>query len=152
MATGIVVLLIGLSWAGNFDLYTPDEDTIGTLCVENNPDFEEYRYKEKIPYCRRNVWGSLKDRIYRRYGIPKRCRDEYTIDHLIPLSLGGDNSEENLWPEHKEIRAQLRPQLEQELYNLISSGEIKQAKAVRIILEAKLFPPVEQLESFKPCQ
>lgn len=48
----------------------------------------------------RNVSTTLKKKIYAAYGIAyPQPTGTYELDHLIPLALGGDNSEENLFPE-----------------------------------------------------
>lgn len=106
--------------------------TPSSLCSEEHSDFTEYRYDEEIPYCKRNVSTALKEYIYQIYKIPKKCRNLYTIDHFIPLSIGGDNSIENLWPEHKEIKAD-RPQLEWSVYQQLASGQITHEEAIDII-------------------
>jgi hypothetical protein len=120
--------------------YAPDGGmTPGTYCTPNSVDFHEYRYQERIPYCRRNVSSATKQRVYDAYGIPSRSRGSaggYTIDHLIPLSIGGDNSEDNLWPEHESVKA-TRQNLELDLYNKLKAGEITQDEAVNQVLEAK---------------
>lgn len=115
----------------------PRQDlTYGQLCTNRNPDFEGYRYTEKIPYCERNVTREQRDKIYNLYRIPVSCRGRYTIDHFIPLSIGGDNSDVNLWPEHKLVKA-TRPQLEQELFVALSRGQITQRNAVELIVREK---------------
>lgn len=131
--------------------FTPDsEKTTGSLCSASNPDFERYRYEERIPYCGRNVDREMKDKVYDAYGVPRGCRKDYTIDHFIPLSIGGTNSFNNLWPEHKSIKF-LRQNLENDLYKQISKGEISQAEAVRIVTEAKLNPVVSRPGDFEFC-
>lgn len=132
-------LLLSLSFSIQSFSYpsTPNPEWAeGSLCDRNNTDYTEDRYKEKIPYCERNVSSSMKVEIYELYKIPVKCRTKYTIDHIIPLSIGGDNSAENLWPEHKKIKA-TRPLLEQELYEKLKAGKIRQKRAVEIILEEK---------------
>lgn len=119
---------------------TPNPDLAqGALCDKKDIDYVGVRYKEKISYCERNVSSKLKADIYALYDIPEKCKKYYTVDHIIPLSLGGDNSSENLWPEHKKVKA-TRPYLEQELYDALRRGEIKQKDAVKIILENKFNP------------
>lgn len=108
----------------------------GVLCDTEDYDYSEDRYEEQIPYCERNVSAKLKSEIYALYDIPAKCQKYYTIDHIIPLALGGDNSPKNLWPEHKKVKA-TRPHLEQELYFALRDGEIKQREAVKIILKEK---------------
>lgn len=114
--------------------------TPGALCDVHDPDYSGDRYRESIPYCSRNVSSATKRDIYRVYGIPSRCTKRYTIDHFVPLSLGGDNSLQNLWPEHKNVKA-TRKSLEQDLYNQLSKGQITQRKAVDSIYQHKLNPP-----------
>ena len=119
---------------------TPDEaETPGSVCTESDRDFEEYRYEEQIPYCHRNVSSALKKRVYEWYDIRESERKHYTIDHLIPLSIGGDNDEDNLWPEHKELKA-TRPDLEIKLYTALRDGKISQRKAIERVLEEKFHP------------
>lgn len=120
---------------------TPDPTmTSGDLCTTADADFVEFRYAERIPYCVRNVSREEKTRIYERYHIPARCRTEYTIDHFIPLALGGSNDPRNLWPEHRNVKA-TRQGLEQELYYAIRSGRMSHAETLAVIVEAKTHPP-----------
>lgn len=119
--------------------YPPIPDSTmspGELCTEDNPDFKELRYGEKIPYCTRNVSYEQRQAIYDAYGIPKEDRKQYTIDHLLPLSIGGSNHPRNLWPEHQEVKKS-RANFETELYRRISTGAITQEQAVRETLELK---------------
>lgn len=116
----------------------PETDkTPGKLCTTSNEDFEEFRYEEQIPYCFRNVTKSKKTAVYESYSIPAKCRHRYTVDHFIPLSIGGDNSFKNLWPEHKLVKA-LRPNLEIDIYHQLARGEITQKEAVLTIKTEKL--------------
>lgn len=42
----------------------------------------------------------LKYTVLARYGIPWSAHQEYEMDHLVPLELGGDPADlRNLWPE-----------------------------------------------------
>jgi hypothetical protein len=125
--------------------------TTGSTCTTSDPDFDRLRYGEQIPYCARNVSREEKALIYEAYGVPSRCRKEYTIDHFIPLSLGGTNHRDNLWPEAKSIKA-LRQDLELDLYKKMSQGQVTQAEAIKIIVDAKLRPPVNQPDRFKFCR
>jgi len=47
----------------------------------------------------RDVSQSLKEKVYRNYGVTQRKPGEYQIDHLIDLQLGGANDISNLWPQ-----------------------------------------------------
>lgn len=125
--------------------------TTGSICDESDPDFVRYRYDEQIAYCKRNVKKDQKTEIYRLYQVPSHCRSEYTIDHFIPLSIGGTNHPDNLWPEHKSIK-RLRRNLELDLYKLMEQGRITQADAIHRIREAKWNPPVHDPGQFSFCQ
>lgn len=115
----------------------PDvNQTPGSICSEVDPDFSEYRYGENIPYCRRDVATDLKTQIYINYHVPLECRNRYTIDHLIPLSVGGNNSIENLWPEHKKVK-ETRANFEYNLYLDLKAGRITQQEAVDRVYEVK---------------
>lgn len=135
----IAIMVMSVS-AHSYPLVPNLTQTSGDLCTTANPDFKEFRYQEQIPYCQRNVATGLKSRIYAEYGIAKRCRNRYTIDHFIPLSLGGSNQPNNLWPEHKMVKA-LRPDLEIDLYRQVRDGQLTQNQAIAIIVDAKLHPP-----------
>jgi hypothetical protein len=129
---------------------TPGAATSGSLCTNNDSDFVEYRYSGQIPYCQRRVSSWDKKQIYDSYGVPERCRKEYTIDHFIPLSLGGTNKANNLWPEAKVVK-HLRQNLELELFEALRAGTITQADAIATIRDAKLNPPVTDPSQLAFC-
>jgi hypothetical protein len=118
----------------------PQEDlTPGLLCRQ--PD--EYRYPEKIAYCRRNVSSSLKNLVIQTYDethdyqIAKMNRADFKIDHYIPLCMGGDNHAGNLWPQHKTIYDKT-DRLEGKLCELMSRALMTQAEAIDRIKYTKL--------------
>lgn len=49
----------------------------------------------------RNVPERVRHDAFNRYGIPydRHVTQNYEVDHLISLELGGDNSVSNLWPQ-----------------------------------------------------
>lgn len=112
--------------------------TPGDLC-ETSPT---RRYPESIVYCERNVDSHLKNEIIKMYderfgySIRQMNRGDFKIDHFIPLSIGGSNSIENLWPQHKSVYT-VTDDLEHLLFNKISEGRIKQVEAIRVIREGK---------------
>ena len=137
---GVLVLFSGLAFAGDQFPIGPDaQRTPGSLCHNSG----QYRYKEHIEYCERNVNTSDKNQIIKMYdeelgfSIRQLNRQDFKIDHFIPLSIGGSNAKDNLWPQHKSVYEITDP-LEQELSNKIAAGLITQAEAVRVIREAKL--------------
>lgn len=149
MRFGLGLLVLFFSMASfAFEGYPviPDQKmTPGSLCSSQDRDFDGYRYREKVPHCRRDVSRGLKNRIYSQYGIPQRCRRSYTVDHFYPLSMGGNNSSKNLWPEHRLVK-QLRFDLEQEVFDRLQEGRITQEEALETIYNAKMNPPVDELE------
>ncbi len=140
------ISLIGLIFAAvawGYPMTPNGKVTPGGVCTASDPDFTEYRYPERIPYCDRQVSSSLKKHVYELYRIAEKDRKDYTIDHLIPLSLGGNNRKPNLWPEHREVKA-LRPKLEYELYVKLRSGSLSQEDAIETIMWAKFHPTPER--------
>lgn len=106
--------------------------TQGRLCNQSDPDFDGLRYSEQIPHCSRNVTTEKKIEICKRDGIDDRS--EFTVDHIIPLALGGDNSDENLWCQHYTLAV---THLEHQMYLALSRGETTQQEAVATVLRAK---------------
>lgn len=104
----------------------------GDYCTLNDPDFDGLRYEESIPHCKRNVSTNKKDFICERDGVSNR--EDFTVDHIIPLSLGGSNSADNLWCQHNSLSV---THLETKMYLQLKEGKITQKKAVKTILEAK---------------
>lgn len=129
----VLVLASNLSFAN-----TPPQvpQVSGSLCSEDDPDFETFRYASQIPYCTRNVSGYTKAVIYDHYGIPKEERHNYTIDHIIPLSIGGSNHLDNLWPEHRNIK-DCRYHLEVNVFKALRDSKITQDEAIAKIKQVK---------------
>lgn len=132
----LFIVLLGANSAFSYPLIPDPQLTEGELCTIDDPDFSHYRYEEQIPYCFRNVSWDRREDIYDDYNIPSECRHRYTIDHFIPLSLGGDNLDINLWPEHVLVKA-TRPDLERELYVALKEGTLTQQEAIDIIVSEK---------------
>lgn len=136
-----VVLFTSLfSFAGDkFPVGPNPQTTPGSLCA----DSPVHRYPENIVYCERNVSSSTKNALIKMYDnqlgfeIGSMSRGEFKIDHFIPLSIGGSNNSDNLWPQHKSVYTVTDP-LEQLLFDKIQDGHIKQADAIRVIREGKL--------------
>lgn len=112
--------------------------TPGKLC--DKPD--SHRYPENIAYCERDVSYETKEAIISEYDqkfgytIGSMQRGEFKIDHLVPLCAGGSNDVVNLWPQHKSVYAITDP-LEPVICLKMSQGRLKQADAVRLIIEGK---------------
>jgi hypothetical protein len=118
---------------------TPDPVmTPGKLCEHGVK-----RYAEGITYCERDVDTKLKNKIINEYDqklgfhIRTMNRNDFKIDHFIPLSIGGSNSQENLWPQHKSVYA-YSDKIEGYLHELMEKSRIKQAEAIELIKTCKL--------------
>lgn len=108
--------------------------TPGRLCTADDPDFEQYRYAERIPYCRRDVTYEMKKEVAAHYGVPQSDWHNYEFDHLIPLAIGGNSRVENLWPQPRgQQDSDGKDKLEFSLYRQLEAGQITQAEAVRQI-------------------
>ena len=73
----------------------------------------------------RNVTKSTKDKVFAEYQIDPKS-DQFEIDHLISLELGGSNDIRNLWPQSyntKPLNAHVKDVLENKLHALICSGK-----------------------------
>jgi hypothetical protein len=91
----------------------------------------------------RNVSGSLKLQVYRRYGMAGPSAafpgtdllPPYEVDHLVSLELGGSNDITNLWPEayDQPMGAHAKDALENRLHKLICAGRITVEEAQRAI-------------------
>jgi len=83
----------------------------------------------------RHTPGSLKHRVYVEYGIAQSS-GHYEIDHLIPLSIGGADTRENLWPEShntKPWNADVKDRLENYLHVEVCAGHIAVADAQKAV-------------------
>lgn len=91
----------------------------------------------------RNVSGSEKLAVYRRYGMvgPSAAfpgtdlLPPYEVDHLVSLELGGSNDITNLWPEayDQPLGAHQKDVVENRLHHLICAGRISVEDAQRAI-------------------
>ena len=82
----------------------------------------------------RKVPESLKRTVFLSYGITKRLGDDWEIDHLISLELGGSNSIRNLWPESgstQPLNYHIKDRLENAMHDLVCNGQITLQEAQR---------------------
>lgn len=107
--------------------------TPGDLCSDSDPNFDGYRYPEQIAHCRRNVSRQEKLQIGERYGVDSSAFSAYEFDHLIPLSIGGSDAPENIWPQPLDD-ARDKDQLEETLYLAVRDGQTSQSDAVAQLL------------------
>jgi hypothetical protein len=79
----------------------------------------------------RHTSGRLKHHIYVEYGLDRRG-GHYEVDHLIPLSIGGSDVAENLWPQSYETtpwNAEVKDRLEWKLLHLVCHGDVPMDQA-----------------------
>ena len=80
------------------------------------------------------------DRIMAAYGLPSGAHPQYEVDHLVPLCLGGADSDLNLWPQPRRSiepvwNAERKDELEARMCALACSGQLDVAKAQKEISE-----------------
>lgn len=127
---GPAVLYPPIDAAAVFESAPRKDLTPGVMCTTSDKDFTEFRYPERIPYCRRNLSTGEKKVVSRRYGVAWEDHSNYQFDHLLSLCLGGSNDLRNIWPMPvTEARAKAR--LEFQLCERLKRGEITQRDAVR---------------------
>lgn len=118
-----------LATAGKDHWYPDDKLTPGHLCHRKDPDFDEYRYAEQIPHCARNVSRATRVKVSAPYGVSEAELEDYQVDHLIPLALGGSNADENLWPVPYD-QARAKAKFEYSTYTELKEGRITQRQAI----------------------
>jgi hypothetical protein len=75
----------------------------------------------------RRVPESLKRTVFLSYGINKKLGEDWEVDHLISLELGGSNSIKNLWPESgvtQPLNYHVKDRLENAMHDLVCNGQI----------------------------
>ncbi len=123
----------------NFPVSPDNQLTPGVLCTR--PD--GYRYPEHIRYCNRNVDVELKEEVIdtydkaRGFRVGRMNREDFKIDHFIPLCMGGANHRDNLWPQHKTVYEVTDP-VEPLACQKMAEGKLKQNQAIVLIKKAKL--------------
>jgi hypothetical protein len=88
----------------------------------------------------RHTTRERSDAIMAEYGLPGGRHPDYEIDHLIPLGIGGADSDANLWPEPRatvepEWNAERKDQLEAKLRALVCAGRLDIVVAQRAVAD-----------------
>ena len=84
----------------------------------------------------RNVSAATKRQVFQAYGLVKKAGQEWEVDHLVPLSIGGSNSVRNLWPQAGftvPLNFHVKDKLENAMLDLVCSGRLDLAQAQREI-------------------
>ena len=76
----------------------------------------------------------------REYELPAGAHPQYEVDHLVPLCLGGADSDANLWPEPRRSiesiwNAERKDELEARMCSLVCSGQLDVVEAQRAIAD-----------------
>jgi hypothetical protein len=85
---------------------------------------------------RRHVRAATHEAVFTSYGYPyPPAPGAFEVDHLIPLALGGDNTEANLWPEPAEPLPGFheKDRVEDYLHREVCAGAMDLAAAQRAI-------------------
>lgn len=80
----------------------------------------------------RAVPASVRQEIFREYGIVNARADDYEIDYLIAPGLGGVEDIHNLWPEpytSPTWNAHVKDALEERLHQMVCAGKVDLATA-----------------------
>ena len=117
---------------------------IATSLFAYGPDFPVGPNPQLTPgkLCARDVTYETKDMLIHQYdrqlgyNIENLNRDDFKIDHYIPLCAGGSNDPSNLWPQHKSVYVITDP-IEPLVCKKMSEGKLKQANAIQLIVRAK---------------
>ena len=73
----------------------------------------------------RSVTDATKAKVFAAYGVDPKA-DQFEVDHLISLELGGSNDIKNLWPQAyntKPLNARVKDALENKLHALVCAGK-----------------------------
>jgi hypothetical protein len=84
----------------------------------------------------RDVSSSVRQEVFKEYGIVNPRAEDYEIDYLIAPGLGGTEDIHNLWPEpatSSAWNAHVKDDLEERLHQLVCDGELDLSTAQRAI-------------------
>ena len=82
------------------------------------------------------VSPSLRQQVFREYGIVNAQPEDYEIDYLIAPGLGGIEDVHNLWPEPSTLHtwnAHVKDTLEEHLHEMVCTGKLDLSTAQRDI-------------------
>jgi hypothetical protein len=83
----------------------------------------------------REVPSSLRQQVFKEYGIVNPHAEDYEIDYLIAPGLGGAEDIHNLWPEPSTSawNAHVKDALEERLHQLVCAGKLDLPTAQKAI-------------------
>lgn len=119
----LIALIIGLcvsaACARAQDALVPDRKLTPGRVAERDKD-------------RAGVTLAMEQKVFARYRLPWSRRNEFKIDHLIPVELGGADTIDNLWPQSvraKPYGADRKELLTEVLLTRIRAGQVTVAQA-----------------------
>ena len=85
------------------------------------------------PRTARMVTRRAREEVFERYRIPPERWNQYVIDHLIPVELGGSGELRNLWPQPRSgvAGAETKDRLERSFYRQVCNGVLDLGSAQR---------------------
>jgi len=119
-----LLLLLALTQTCHANALLPDPrctpgqatwDTLEVVCTQRTTNV-------------RNVPEARKRAVLKSYGAHRGKAGDLEIDHLVPLELGGTNSQNNLWPQPAPLYHS-KDRLENELHALVCAGEMELTQA-----------------------
>jgi hypothetical protein len=93
---------------------------LSELCIQDDTDLDPQVSPEK------------QRAVFQAYGMDEHKARAYQVDYLINPQLGGDDAQENLWPEpyHATVwNATAKDALETRLHGMVCSGQLNLAEA-----------------------
>jgi hypothetical protein len=75
----------------------------------------------------RTIPASLRQQVFREYGLADVRQDDYEVDFLIAPGLGGSEDIRNLWPQPYKLpvwNARMKDALEERLHQLVCEGKL----------------------------
>ena len=118
-----LLLLVTSSAAQALDPILPDAKlTPGAVRSTDPAEICHSGYSRSV----RHTSGKLKRHVYAEYRINKSS-GHYEVDHLVPLSIGGADRLENLWPQSRDTQpwnANVKDRLENYLHIEVCAGRI----------------------------
>lgn len=135
VAAMLALMNCSVSWAGDLPdpQLTPGVPSAAVVQSNIHQTICHRGYAQSIRPPRQYT-DRLKRKQIREYRYPDRDPRLYEEDHLIPLSLGGDPTDErNLWPEPRQgaWNAARKDELEFVFYKMVCTGRIGLVEAQR---------------------